>query len=193
MSGQLSPEVLYHAYSQGYFPMPDEITGEINWFRPDPRAVFPLEKFHISRSLNKIIRKNIFEITYSKAFKEVIEHCARRKNTWINTDFIKAFERLYDLGQAQSVEVWLNGKLVGGVYGVHFGGAFFAESMFFRVANASKVALYHLVQRLKEKKFFLLECQFMTDHLKSLGAEEISDQLYTAILKDALTKKLSFL
>ncbi|MBC61182.1 MAG: leucyl/phenylalanyl-tRNA--protein transferase [Zetaproteobacteria bacterium] len=192
MNDQLSPKVLYQAYCQGYFPMPDHVTNEIFWYRPDPRAIFPLDKFRVSRSLQKVIRKKFFEITFNQAFNKVIHYCGSRKESWITKNFINAYTELHNLNQAHSVEVWLDGELVGGVYGVHIGSAFFAESMFFRASNASKVALYFLIEKLKEKNFFLLECQFMTDHLKSLGAEEISDKDYIRLLQAAINKASLF-
>ena len=182
----LTPALLCSAYSQGYFPMPDENTGEILWYRPDPRAVLPLDSFHVSRSLQSVIKRGFFTVTYNEAFADVIKACSNRETTWITEEFIRSYTELHRLGSAQSVEVWYQGELCGGCYGVNFGGAFFAESMFHTVSNSSKVALFYLVRRLKEKNFVLLECQFLTPHLKSLGAVEISDLSYIQELRRAL-------
>jgi leucyl/phenylalanyl-tRNA--protein transferase len=191
MQSTLTPDVLYAAYSQGYFPMPDE-TGEILWFRPDPRAIIPLDGFHVSRSLRRIINRNTFSITYNQAFSEVMARCAKRQTTWINEEMRDSYESLHAVGHACSLEVWSGDELVGGVYGVHFGSVFFAESMFHRQANASKVALYHLVTHLRQRGFALLECQFMTTHLKSLGAIEIPEEEYMERLGSGMQKEAYF-
>lgn len=188
----LTPKLLYTAYSQGYFPMPDEQTGDIFWYRPDPRAIIPLDGFHVSRSLRRTIKRQIFKITYNQAFLEVMEGCSERAVTWINEEIKYAYLQLFKIGAAKSIEVWFEDQLVGGVYGVSFGGAFFAESMFHRATDASKVALYYLVQKLKERKFELLECQFLTEHLKSLGAVEIPDYEYAQRLERAIQKDVYF-
>ena len=191
MQTTLTPDVLYAAYSQGYFPMPDE-TGEILWFQPDPRAIIPLNGFHVSRSLRRIVNRNTFSITYDQAFTNVMQLCAKRQTTWINEEITYAYEALHKAGHARSVEVWSGDTLVGGVYGVHFGSVFFAESMFHRQANASKVALYYLVNHLREKGFTLLECQFMTSHLQSLGAQEIPEDEYMKLLESGLGQTAQF-
>jgi len=187
----LTPDVLYAAYAQGYFPMPDE-SGTILWFRPDPRAVLPLDGFHLSRSLRKIVKRNTFTVTYDQAFDHVMTLCGTRQTTWINAEMKTAYQALHEEGQARSVEVWHEGDLVGGVYGVHFGSIFFAESMFYRYPNASKVALFHLVEHLRNQKFTLLECQFMTSHLKSLGAKEMPEEIYMQELKKGLRRRAPF-
>ena len=191
MQTALTPDVLYAAYSQGYFPMPDE-TGDILWFRPDPRAIMPLDGFRVSRSLRRVITRNVFSVTYDQAFSEVMALCAKRQTTWINEEMRIAYESLHEKGHARSVEVWSENELVGGVYGVHFGSIFFAESMFHRQPNASKVALYHLVTHLRGQGFTLLECQFMTTHLQSLGAIEISEEEYTQELEMGLQRDIRF-
>ncbi len=188
----LDPRTIVLAYSEGFFPMPDEKPGRILWFRPDPRTIIPIDQFHCSRSLRTVLNKKIFQITYNKAFAQVIDFCSQRPTTWINNEFKEAYQRLHTMGIAHSIEAWKDKQLVGGVYGVCFGGAFFAESMFYKVSNASKVALYYLVERLKQKKFRVLECQFMTDHLRSLGAIEIPDQEYIKCLKEALELDIYF-
>lgn len=189
----LHPEHLLFAYSQGFFPMPDQDQAErILWYAPDPRAIMPLEGFHVSRSLRRSLRKVGFTWTLNRDFKEVMLGCANRDDTWINEYFLWAYHQLHQLGFAHSLEVWLEGKLVGGVYGVSLGGAFFAESKFHRVSDASKVALYHLVEHLKARGFSLLEIQFMTDHLESLGAINVHSEDYQQRLALALAQPVSF-
>lgn len=188
----LSPQLLLTAYSQGYFPMPDPSTSEILWFRPNPRAIIPLNKFHVSRSLKKKIKKNFFTITFDNAFKEVMEGCAENRETWITQEFKDVYYQMHTFKMAHSVEVWFEDKLVGGTYGVCLGGAFFAESKFHRMTDASKIALYYLVERMKERGLKLLECQFLTPHLSSLGAEEVSDSDYIILLKKSLQIKTKF-
>ncbi len=183
----LTPRVLEFAYRQGYFPMCDPDSGETNWYRPDPRAILPLDGFHCSQSLARRLKKESWQITRNQAFAEVMRHCAdREEGSWISEEFIDAYTALQQSGRAHSLEVWLAGKLVGGVYGVALGGGFFAESMFHRVTDGSKVALYHLVKRLGECGYVLLETQFLTPHLQSLGAIEIPDAEYEQRLKQAL-------
>ncbi len=188
----LSPEQLYTAYCNGFFPMPDSDTGEILWFRPDPRAIIPLDKFHTSRSLQKVLNRQIFQISVDRCFDNVMKACAARQETWITKEFLEIYGNLHKLGIAHSLEVWLGQDLVGGTYGVSIGGAFFAESMFHRVSNASKVAIFYLVKRLKERGFSLLECQFLTNHLSSLGAIQIPDASYIKRLESAIKLKTSF-
>lgn len=172
--------------------MPDEQSGKILWYNPDPRAIIPLESFHTSHSLRKILKKNIFSISINQRFADVLELCADRPETWINDEIKQSYFELHVFGLAHSVEVLLDGKLVGGVYGVAINAAFYAESMFSKVSNASKVALYYLVERLNTQNFQLLEVQFLTPHLQSLGAEAISRDLYLEKLRRALKKKTNF-
>lgn len=168
--------------------MPNPDTGEIEWYRPDPRAVFPLEEFHVSKSLRRTLNRGDFTVTFDHAFRAVMEECSRdrEEGTWITDEFHFAYGELHRIRLAHSVEVWEGEKLVGGVYGVSLGGAFFAESMFHRKTDASKVALFHLVERLKAIGFGLLEVQFLSAHLKSLGAIEIPDAEYIKRLNQAL-------
>ena len=180
-----STELLW-AYSQGFFPMPEPQTEEIEWYRPDPRAILPLDGFHVSRSLRKVLRKGVFSVSYDRDFAQVIAKCAERPETWINPEFWRAYVELHRLGHAHSVEVWSGNQLVGGVYGVHLGGAFFAESMFSKKDNASKVALHELTTHLRNNHFSLLEIQFLTPHLASLGGIEITDREYSLMLDKAL-------
>ncbi|HXG23356.1 MAG TPA: leucyl/phenylalanyl-tRNA--protein transferase [Chthonomonadales bacterium] len=182
-----TPEGVELAYRHGIFPMADEVTGEIWWFRPDPRAIIPLDAFHISRSLAKTIRKRLFEIRIDTDFEGVMAGCADRpEGTWISREFIEVYGALHRAGKAHSVEAWRNGRLAGGVYGVALGGAFMAESMFHRERDASKVALAALVARLKERGYMLLDVQYLTPHLASLGAVEIPRSEYEQRLQIAL-------
>jgi leucyl/phenylalanyl-tRNA---protein transferase len=182
---------LLRAYSHGVFPMADaRDDAHAYWVEPKRRAILPLERFHLSQSLAKVIRQNRFRVTTDTAFAQVIakcaEHAADRDATWINADIEEAFLMLHKRGQAHSVECWLDGVLVGGLYGLAMGCAFFGESMFSRATDASKVALAWLVARMKLGGFQLLDCQFMTDHLASLGAVEISQAEYLQLLDAAL-------
>jgi leucyl/phenylalanyl-tRNA--protein transferase len=185
---QLSPGMLRLAYMHGYFPMPHPETNEILWFHPDPRAILPLGQMHVSRSLRRTLKRSPFEITINLDFKAVISACSRQildpitnqKNpgNWINEQIIQAYTKLHEEGDAHSLEVWLQGELAGGIYGVSQGGAFFAESKFHKVTDASKVALYYLQEHLLARNFQLLEVQFLTPHLQSLGVKEISRTEY---------------
>ncbi len=188
-----TPDLLRLAYAQGYFPMPHPESGEILWFHPDPRAILPLEHFHVSRSLRRRLRQAEFEVTLDKDFAGVLDGCAARKETWINELFKRTYGELHAQGDAHSVEVWQGGKLVGGVYGVALAGAFFAESKFHRVTDASKIALLGLVEHMKMRGMTLLEVQFITPHLKSLGVMEITRAQYMRRLRAALDKKVTFL
>ena len=188
----LTPELLCMAYAEGYFPMPDPQSGKILWFNPEPRAVLPLESFHCPRSLSKTLRRSDFRITFDEAFDDVMKGCADRSETWITDEFFKAYGAMARLGHAHSIEVWGGETLVGGLYGVSLGGAFFAESKFHRVTDASKVALYHLVEHLRQRHFSLLEVQFLTPHLARLGAIEIPSKRYLKLLNIALQERAFF-
>jgi len=190
--------LLLNAYSQGIFPMADE-DGTIYWYDPDPRAILPLDKFHIPRSLARRIRKGGFEVRFDTAFTEVMLACAEpvpnradREKTWINAEFIEVYSQLHQLGFAHSVETWLDNELVGGLYGVSLRGLFAGESMFSRVTDTSKIALVYLVERLRQSGFCLLDIQFMTPHLKRFGAVEILRADYQARLAHALTVDARF-
>ncbi len=186
-------ELLLAAYSAGYFPMADSRDGEIHWYSPDPRAIIPLDTFKISRSLKQTIKKNIFEIRIDHSFEDVIRNCAKRDDTWISEEIVQSYLELHRLGYAHSVESWQNNKLVGGLYGVALVGAFFGESMFSLIKDASKVALVVLVERLKQKGFKLLDTQYITPHLKKFGAVEISrDEYLQKCLKTAIVLKCMF-
>jgi len=190
---QFTPSLLERAYRAGIFPMPDE-RGIIRWIQPDPRAILPLDAFHASRSLQRKLKSNLFSVTYDQDFLGVMRGCAtaNRDSTWITDDFLRGYGELHALGNAHSVEVWQDGALVGGTYGVHLGGAFFAESKFHTATDASKVALAKLVERLKERGFALLEVQFLTPHLKQFGVIEIPHAEYMKRLKAALRVECKF-
>lgn len=184
--------MLLRAYGCGVFPMADDRSAErVFWVEPKKRGVLPLNGFHLSRSLAKTLKSDRFQVTVDTAFERVISACAEetdgRPGTWINGQIEAACRELHTRGHAHSVETWHDGVLVGGLYGIKLGGAFFGESMFSRMRDASKVALAHLVARLRVGGFTLLDCQFITDHLASLGAIEIPRDDYVALLDGALT------
>ena len=184
---RLDPRLLLQGYAAGIFPMADSRqASELFWVEPRARAVIPLDSFHLSKSLRRTIRSGKFTVTIDRDFPAVIEACADREETWINGDIERAMLALHGTGHAHSVEVWNDGELVGGLYGVKLGRAFFGESMFSRMTDASKVALAWLVARMKAGGFTLLDCQFMTSHLASLGAVSISRKAYVALLGGAL-------
>jgi len=186
---QLTPHMLLNAYSQGVFPMAHE-DGEIYWYDPDPRAIIPLDGFHVPRRLARTIRRGGFEVRYDSSFRQVMTACAKpapdRESTWISDEFIEVYSLLHDLGFAHCVETWVADELVGGLYGVTLGGLFAGESMFSRTTDASKIALVYLVERLRRRGFTLLDTQFMTGHLRRFGAVEISRQAYKQRLVKAL-------
>jgi leucyl/phenylalanyl-tRNA---protein transferase len=188
----IDPELLLQGYGLGVFPMAME-DDSIEWFSPDPRAVLPLEGFHVPHALRRVLRKRVFEATINNAFSEVIAACAKREDTWINQEIIESYTRLHELGHAHSVEAWKQGKLAGGLYGVAVGGAFFGESMFHRVTDASKIALVALMEHLRARKFVLLDTQWLTPHLRQFGGIEISRNHYLRILRRAVELPRKFL
>ena len=189
----LTPEILLHGYSIGIFPMAEHRDDpEIFWVDPRRRGVFPLDGFHISRSLARTMRRTRFTITTNTAFNDVVAGCADRADTWINAEIFSLYAQLHTLGHAHALEVWEDDMLVGGVYGVTLGRAFFGESMFSRRDNASKIALACLVDRLNRGGFTLFDTQFLTPHLASLGAQEITRAAYHARLEMALMKTADF-
>lgn len=188
----LDPNLLLRAYAIGVFPMADSRSAsDVFWVEPQRRAILPLDGFRVSRSFAKVIRSDRFRVTRDTAFGEIIAACAEarpdRPDTWINPAIEGAYAELHRRGHAHSIECWQEDRLVGGLYGVRLGAAFFGESMFSRMSNASKVALAHLVARLVAGGFTLLDCQFMTDHLASLGAVEVSKDDYASMLDSALS------
>ena len=194
---ELTPDLALRAYAAGIFPMA-EGRGELDvfWVDPDMRGLIPLNDFHVPKRLKKIVRQGIFEIRYDTAFELVIRACAEERDdngdTWINEKIINLYLELYQLDHAHSVECWRNGRLVGGLYGISLGAAFFGESMFSRETNASKVALVYLIARMHMGGYRLLDTQFVTDHLKQFGAIEITRQNYRALLDDALSNDAMF-
>ena len=179
----LEPDNMIRLYSRGAFPMADEITGEINWYLPEVRTIIPLDNFNIPRSLKKVFKENKFEFRFDHNFLSVVEACADRSQTWISDRLIEAYLKLNDLGYMHTVETWQKGKLAGGLYGVSYGGAFFGESMFSKVSQSSKAALVKLLGHLNEKKFVMLDIQYMTPHLKMFGAKEIPFEEYNRLLQ----------
>lgn len=188
---RITPELLLRAYSIGLFPMSDAADDpEIFWVEPEMRGILPLDAFHISKSLAKAVRKKPFDIRFDTAFDAVVEKCAEeaedRPSTWINDTIKELYGALHKLGHAHSVEAWEGEALVGGLYGVSLGSAFFGESMFSRRTNASKICLVHLVERLKMRGFTLLDTQFTTEHLKTFGAIDVPKQDYLKLLDKAV-------
>jgi leucyl/phenylalanyl-tRNA--protein transferase len=167
--------------------MAESREGPLRWFSPDPRAIIPLESFRISRSLRRVLQKGTFTVTLNSAFEQVIRACAGREETWISGEIIDAYTALHVRGFAHSVESWQGDHLSGGLYGVAIGGAFFGESMFSRTRDASKVALVHLVNRLRARGYLLLDTQFLTPHLARFGTLEIPRSRYRALLTEAVT------
>jgi leucyl/phenylalanyl-tRNA---protein transferase len=184
-AAMIDPELLLQGYRLGVFPMAME-DDSIAWFSPDPRAIIPLERFHVPHGLSRVARRKVFEIKIDNRFDDVIGGCAKRKDTWINHEIIESYEKLHALGHAHSVEAWRDGKLAGGLYGVAVGGAFFGESMFHRVRDASKMALVALVEHLRARKFALLDTQWLTPHLLQFGAAEIPRNHYLKLLRRAV-------
>src|SRR6266699_3373437 len=188
----IPPELLLQGYRLGVFPMAME-DNAIEWFSPDPRAIMPLEEFHVSHALQRVLRKEVFEIKIDHRFGEVIHACATREDTWISPEIVESYERLHELGYAHSVETWSKSKLAGGLYGVAIGGAFFGESMFHRERDASKIALVALVDHLRAHKFVLLDTQWLTPHLQQFGGVKISRNHYLRLLQRAVDLPRKFL
>jgi leucyl/phenylalanyl-tRNA--protein transferase len=187
----ISAELLIHAYRSGVFPMAME-DGEISWFSPDPRTIIPLDAFHVPHGLRRTLKKGLFEIRIDTAFEAVMRGCARREDTWINDEILASYVNLHVLGFGHSVESWQGDRLVGGLYGVAIGGAFFGESMFHEVTDASKVALHALVERLRSRGYSLLDTQWTTSHLQTFGAIEIPRSTYRHRLERALEENCTF-
>jgi leucyl/phenylalanyl-tRNA---protein transferase len=193
VGGDLSPRRLVEAYRRGIFPYYDETTPVL-WWSPDPRALFELDGLHVPRRLARTVRSGKFAVTFDRAFGQVIRGCADRPDsgTWITPDMIAAYERLHSLGHAHSVDVWHEGRLAGGLYGVAVGALFAGESMFTRVRDASKVALVHLTRRLRERGFRLFDIQYLTEHTTRLGAVEVPRSEYLARLRRAVELPVTF-
>jgi leucyl/phenylalanyl-tRNA--protein transferase len=195
--GQLTPDWLLDAYRHGIFPWPiTDIEAPVAWWSPDPRAVIDLDRFHVSRRLRRTCDGGRFKVTIDRDFAGVIRACAvvgdRAGKTWLSAEMIEAYVKLHELGYAHSVEAWYEGKLAGGVYGVSIGGMFAAESKFFRVRDASKVALVQLVERLREQGFSLLDIQQLTPHTARFGAVEIPRTEFLSHLAQALSRPVDF-
>lgn len=188
----LEPELLLTAYSQGFFPMAESKDGDIYWHSPDPRAIFNIYDIKPPRSVRQLIKKQTFDITFNERFEEVIRACSERDDTWISEPIIESYINMHHLGHAQSLEVWQGDKLAGGLYGVTIGGAFFGESMYSEVSNASKVGFYYLIERLKKLGFILLDTQYINEHTYKLGAIEIPKSLYLKLLARAIELPVSF-
>lgn len=192
---KISIEMLESAYREGVFPMGDPETGEVHWYRPEPRAVIDLENFHVSRRLAKTMRQGRFRFTVNKAFEKVMRACSRSdepSEMWITEDIIDLYCRMHDAGTAHSVEAWVGEDLAGGLYGVSFGGAFMGESMFHFVRDASKASLVYLVDRLRARGFTLLDTQFSTEHLARFGLEMLPHEEYLERLNHALDLPVNF-
>jgi leucyl/phenylalanyl-tRNA--protein transferase len=188
----LRPDNMLRLYATGAFPMADEKTGAIEWYLPETRCIIPLNNFNIPRSTKKEIDKQNFELKFDTDIVSVIRGCADREHTWISERIIEAYKRLIKRGHLHSVETWKDGVLVGGLYGITFRGAFFGESMFSKVSQASKAALMGLLKHLSQNDFFLLDVQYMTEHLKMFGAIEISLDEYKADLIEAYQRICEF-
>jgi leucyl/phenylalanyl-tRNA---protein transferase len=193
----ITPQVLLRAYAAGVFPMAESADDPaLYWVEPDERGVIPLDSFHISRSLRKRVRQQTYDIRIDTAFNTVIAQCAAqsatRKETWINKRIVTLYSQLHKMGCAHSVESWQNGELVGGLYGIRIGAAFFGESMFSRATDASKVALVHLVARLNFGGFKLLDAQFVNSHLLQFGTQAIGKKQYQELLEPALNQEAHF-
>jgi leucyl/phenylalanyl-tRNA---protein transferase len=190
----LSPQQLLAAYAQGLFPMGERRDDPaLYWVSPEMRGVLPLEEFHLPRRLARTLRSGVFTVTSDTAFGAVMQQCAAprpgREQTWINSEILRLYGALFAAGRAHSVECWQDGELVGGLYGVQIGAAFFGESMFSNVRDASKVALAHLVEKLRSGGFMLLDTQFLTTHLAQFGAREIPRTEYLLLLQDAIRRE----
>ena len=187
-------EILLSAYASGWFPMA-VAPGEIRWYSPDPRGIIPLDTFHVPSRLARVVGSGRFEIRIDADFLGVMRGCAERRGpegTWIDDEIFESYVALHHAGFAHSVEAWQQGRLVGGLYGVALGAAFFGESMFHRVADASKVALVALVDRLRANRFLLLDTQWVTEHLQQFGATDIPRRRYLKLLAEAIDLEASF-
>ena len=188
----LKPDNMLRLYASGAFPMATDKYGSINWYLPEIRTIIPLDDFNYPRSARKAIEKSNFRIKFNSDFSKVLTGCADRDETWISQELMDAYKRLHKRGHVHSVETWQDGNLVGGLFGVSFRGAFFGESMFSKVSEASKAALIALINHLIEKDFVLLDVQYLTGHLQMFGAIEITFDEYTGLLHKAYTRGCEF-
>ena len=194
---ELTSELMVRAYAAGFFPMAEDAGSQtLHWFDPDPRGILPLDAFHVPKKLRRVVRNAVYRVQVDTAFDLVLAKCGPARpggeKTWLNESIARTCRELHRLGFAHSVEAWREGTLVGGLYGVALGGAFFGESMFSEADNASKVALVHLVARLVASGFSLLDTQFVTDHLRQFGAVEIPRATYRRLLNEALEQQPRF-
>jgi len=188
----LLPANMLRMYATGAFPMAEDKNGQILWYFPEIRTIIPLDNYNIPRSLKKFMQTCSFEFRKDTDFLSVVRECARRETTWISDELIEAYLRLYKRKHIHTVEVWQNDELVGGLYGIAFRGAFFGESMFSKVPQASKAALAYLLEHLNERDFVLLDVQYMTPHLNMFGAVEISFEKYQNLLNSAYIRNCEF-
>ena len=191
MDPEFTAELVLRAYTAGIFPMGHD-DGIIRWYSPDPRCIIPLDQFHTSKRLARTIRQGKFELKVNADFEKIMRLCAERESTWITDEIVRVYCELHKHGFAHSVEAYLDGEIAGGLYGVSIGGAFMGESMFHIATDASKVCLAYLVERMKERGFILLDSQYVTDHLSTFNAIQISREEYLERLRDALTLKCVF-
>lgn len=194
---RITPELLLQAYAHGFFPMAESAAApDVFWLDPERRGIIPLDRFHVPRRLMRSVRQDVFEVTTDRAFARVMQACAmpdeNRSATWINDLILDLYEKLHQMGHGHSIECWQDGELVGGLYGLSLGAAFFGESMFSWQRDASKVALVHLVARLRAGGFQLLDTQFVTPHLKQFGAEEIPRAAYRKRLFEAIQAQADY-
>lgn len=187
----LEPDTMIRLYSQGAFPMAEE-DGEIHWYYPEIRTIIPLDNYNVPRSLKQTLKRTDYSVRYDSDKMKIIRECASRNETWISPELIEAYKGLDERGYIHSVGIYDNDELIGGLYGVTFRGAFFGESMFSKISQASKIALVKLLEHLNERGFILLDVQFITEHLKMFGAVEISLQEYNNLLIKAYGKDVSF-
>jgi leucyl/phenylalanyl-tRNA--protein transferase len=185
---ELTPWLIRYAYERACFPMTMD-DGEVEWFQPRVRCLFPIEGIHVSRSLERTIRKGIFEVRFDTDFEGVMRGCFRPDDNWLSEEFVRVYTEIHFQGWAHSCECWREGRLVGGVYGVALGSCFSAESMFHRETDASKVALWAMVNRCRELGFTIFDAQIMNPHLASLGAFEVPHRKYERMLREALGRK----
>ena len=188
MGDQLTPWLIRYGYQQAAFPMGSE-DGSVEWFQPYRRALFPMSGIHVSKSLAKTIRDQTFELRFDTAFEQVMRSCLRPEENWITEEFIQVYMQIHREGWGHSAECWRNDRLVGGTYGIALGSCFCAESMFFRESDASKVALWGMVEKCRSLGFTVFDAQIMNPHLRSLGAYEISHDAYLKLLDDALARQ----
>lgn len=192
----LNANQLLYGYSQGIFPMAEPDTGEVYWYSPDPRAIVPIEDYKPPKSLRPVLNRGTFEVRIDEQFAEVMRQCAKPRykgdETWISEEMVKAYSALNQMGYAHSVEAYQEGQLVGGLYGVSIGAAFFGESMFYTVSNASKVAFHYLMQILQNQGYILLDSQYINDNMRRYGAMEIPKEQFLLMLKHALSTVCEF-